>query len=453
MKDQIDFEKERIGVLFKRMFLPTLFGMVFSMLFVITDGIFVGQGIGSDALAAINIDAPIMLLSSGIGLMFGMGASVVVAVHLSHGKLKTARINMTQCVLVSSILLIACSVLILVFREETLSLLGCSARLHDLALDYLIGFVPFLSMNAILCSGGFFIRLEGFPTYAMLCSIVASVINMILDYVYIFIFKWGVFGAAVATSTGLLIGSIMIFIFLCRQSNNLHFVRFKTSKKSLCLTLRNVKYMCKLGFSSFLSENSIALLMFCGNYVFMDYTGEDGVAAFSISCYIAPIVFMLYNSIAQSSQPIISYNYGIKQIVRVKTARNLALKVALGSGIALLIASSLFSGPMVSLFISSSSNAYKLATSGFPIFAIEFIPLAINVVLTTYFQSVEQVKKATCITILRGYIFMIACFVILPKIWGVMGIWLAIPSAEALTLLVCLPFFKRKTIKHSILNV
>lgn len=190
MKDSIDFGSMEIPRLFRKLLIPTVLGMVFSAAFVITDGIFVGRGVGSDALAAVNITAPLFLINTGVGLMFGVGASVVASIHLAHGKVKTARINVTQAVVVSSLLLVAYSLAICLFAPGAARLLGSSERLMPLVLEYMYWFVPFLPFSALLSSGMFFVRLDGAPNYAMLCNAVPAVINIALDYVFIFLFGW-----------------------------------------------------------------------------------------------------------------------------------------------------------------------------------------------------------------------------------------------------------------------
>ena len=297
MKDAIDFGSMEIPKLFRKLLIPTLLGMVFSAAFVITDGIFVGKGLGSDALAAVNITAPIFLLTTGIGLMFGLGASVVASIHLSQGKIKVARINITQAVFVSSLFLLCASIFVCIYAPEVAVSLGASERLKPLATEYMHWFVPFLAFSALLLSGMFFIRLDGSPKYAMWCNAIPAVINIALDYVFIFIFKWGMMGAALASSLGTVIGGILILAYLFRYGNTIRFIRVKWSRKSLRLTVRNVGYMCKLGVSSFLCEATIAFMMFIGNYIFIHYLGEDGVAAFSIACYFFPIIFMVYLSL------------------------------------------------------------------------------------------------------------------------------------------------------------
>ena len=406
MRDSIDFKNMDIAALFRKLLLPTVLGMIFSALFVITDGIFVGKGIGSDALAAVNIVAPLWLFSTGIGLMFGVGASVVASIHLSHNKPKVARINITQSIVVSSLLLMCTSTLFCLFAPQVVHLLGGSERLEPLAVEYMLWFVPFSAFTALLNSGMFFLRLDGSPNFAMLCNITAAVLNIILDYLFIFPLGWGMFGAALASAIGTMIGAIMIIIYLFRHNCTLRFYPVKFSINSMKLMKRNIGYMCRLGSSAFLCEVAIACMMFVGNQVFIHYLKEDGVAAFSIACYFFPIIFMVYNAIAQSAQPIISFNYGLNETQRVRRAYLLALKTAIGCGVCFALITIFCSKEIVSMFIDRSYPAYDIAVEGLPLYASGFIFFAINIVSIGYFQSVERAQYATVITLLRGFILM-----------------------------------------------
>lgn len=443
LKDSIDFGSMQIPTLFRKLLIPTVLGMVFSALFIITDGIFVGKGIGSDALAAVNITAPLFLINTGVALMFGIGASVVASIHLSHGKPKVARINVTQAIIISSLLLIAYAIIIMTHTQQVALLLGSSARLLPLATEYMYWFVPFLVFSALLGSGMFFVRLDGSPNYAMVCNIVPALINIVLDYVFIFICKWGMFGAALATSLGYIVGAVMILVYLLQPRHTIHLERIKLSLKSLQLTIRNTGYMIRLGLSTFLCEAAIATMMFAGNYVFIHYLGEDGVAAYSIACYFFPIIFMVYNAIAQSAQPILSYNYGAAQPTRVRSAFKLALWTAVACGITAFLITEFFTEAIVGMFVNSNSAAYNIAVHGLPLFASGFICFGINIVSIGYFQSVERDRPAMAITLLRGFILVLLCFWLLPILIGIPGIWLAVPAAETLTLLFVLTIYCR----------
>ena len=165
----------------------------------------------------------------------------------------------------------------------------------------------------------------------------------------------------------------------------------------------------------------------------MHYMGEDCVAGYSIACYFFPIVFIVYTSIAQSAQPLISFNYGIQSRDRVRQSLFIALKTALFFGLSLTVATMLFSAQIASMFISSEVEAHKIATAGLPLFAVGFIPFAINIVIVCYFQSIERIKYAFGITILRGFVLMIICFILLPQLFGNSGVWLAVPATEIIT--------------------
>lgn len=441
LKDAIDFGSMEIPKLFRKLLIPTLMGMVFSAVFVITDGIFVGNGIGSDGLAAVNITAPVFMLATGIGLMFGLGGSVIASIHLSHGKVKVARIIMTQAITVSSVFMIAASLLVCLFAPEISYLLGASERLEPLASEYLYWYVPFLVFSSLLVSGSFFVRLDGSPKFSMWCTVVPAVLNIFFDYLFIFPFGWGMMGAALATGLGTIVGGIMILVYLWAKAETVRFIRIKQSWKSFRLTCRNVWYMCKLGISSFLCECTIAYMMLIGNYVFISYLGEDGVASFSIACYFFPIIFMVYNAIGQSAQPILSYNLGAGLMHRVKLTRKLAFQSALGFGTVFCVFTWLFRHEIVGMFIDSSCPAFSYASDGLPLFAIGFIFFAVNIVSIVYFQSMERPVPAMWITVMRGFVFMTLSFLTLPLVAGTPGIWLSVPLAEFLTLLLVLSIF------------
>lgn len=440
-RDSIDFGTMDISHLFRKMFIPTLLGMVLTATITIADGIFVGRGVGSDALASVNIVAPFFMLATGIGLMFGIGVSVVASIHLSHNKTKAANINVTQAFTVSAFFMLIASALVMLFSESVALLLGSSERLLPLVLEYLHWIVPFLVFNMFLSIGLFVIRLDGSPNFAMLCSAVPAVVNVVLDYILIFPLGLGLSGAAIASNLATLSGSIMILVYMTKYSKTLHFYRPKFTRTSLRLTARNTCYMVKLGFSAFLNEAAIACMMLVGNYVFMHYLNEDGVAAFSVACYCFPIVFMVNNAIAQSVQPIISYNHGIGNTNRIRSAFHLSIRTALLFGLITNLGVAGLCPQLTSSFLGNSVPAYQIAVEGIPYFTCGFIFFALNIVCIGYLQSLERFRSATVFTLLRGVILMILCFFLLPYLWGVIGIWLAVPLSELLTLLSIGVFF------------
>lgn len=451
MKDSINFKDTEIKKLFYKFLLPTVLGMIFSAIFIITDGIFVGKGIGSDALAAVNMIAPLYMIATGIGLMFGMGGSVVASVNLARGKEKVANINITQAALIPSVVVLIVSILLIVFRKGVLLLLGTPEELMVLADEYLYYLMPFLAPVAFYNILMFLVRLDGAPKFAMACNIVAAILNIALDYIFIFIFNWGLMGAAVATGVGIVVGVIMMLVYLFFYNKTLHFLKIKLSRKSILLTLRNLGYMIQIGFSTFISELAISCMMIVGNYTFIQYLGKDGVAAYSIACYIEPIIFMVFNGIIQSAQPIISYNHGINNKERVRETLRLALRASVVCGVLFFVITSLFRHQIVGLFLHVDAPAYTMATYGLPYFAFGCIFFGINVVVAGYLQSIEEGKWAAIFTVLRGIVLMSASFILLPKFLGVLGIWNAISLAEILgTIIVIILLFKVKSKKPNL---
>ena len=437
-RDKIDFATEPVGRLFKKMFFPTLVSMISMVVLNITDGAFVGHGVGSDALAAVNIVAPIFMLISGMGLMYGIGSSVVASIHLSKNNQKAAHINLTQGLLAGLVTGIILAAAILVFLKETCYLFGCSEALLPQATSYL-RWIAFLSpFNMLGMIGMFAVRLDGSPRFAMVVNCCIALCNIILDYIFVFPLHMGLEGAAIATTISFILGNIPIAIYLFAYTRNIKLYRLRATWKSLYLTLRNIGYQIKIGFSAFLGEIALAAIMILGNYVFMHYLGEDGVAAFSVGCYCFPIVFMLGNAIIQSVQPIISFAYGMGNEERLRKSRNIALKASVLSGLAGWLVMGLGGRIISTTFLDPRCHAYAICCEGMPYFSIAFLFISVNIVLVGYLQSTEKTRQATFFTLLRGFVFSIPCFVLLPLVAVPVGIWLALPLAEALTTTVIL---------------
>ena len=376
-RDSIDFGKSKIGPLFRSIFFSTLLSMVFTSLLTVVDGIFVGQGVGSDALAAVNIVAPLFLVTTGIALML-------------------------------------------------------------LALQYLIPLLPGCVFILIETIGTFVIRLDGSPRFASAVSIVPGILNIFLDWLFVFPMKMGIAGSSVATTVCCAIASAMVAWYMLRRSQSVHLYMLKLSRTSLYLTVRNIGYMSRSGFSSMLGELAMSMIMLTGNYVFIRWMGEDGVAAFSVACYLYPIVFMVNNSVAQSAQPIISFNYGAGKEDRVREAFRLSLRTAAICGLLATAVLTLGATPLISLFLQAGTKPYEIATAGLPLFAVSSVFFALNIAIIGYYQSIELNGQATLYMLLRGLVFLVPAFILMPQLIFPQGMWLAVPVSECLTLGVIL---------------
>ncbi|MBD5298459.1 MAG: MATE family efflux transporter [Bacteroides sp.] len=433
----LDYSQGKISTLFRKIFLPTLLGMIFTALITIIDGIFVGNGVGPDGIAAVNIIAPFYMVSTGIGLMLGIGASVVCGMALAANDNRRADTVMSQSFAVATLIMGIIVGGVLCFPRFTAVALGCSDHLMPLALDYLCWLIPGCLFVAWSSIGMMVIRLDGSPKYAMLINIIPAILNIIGDYILIFPCGMGVKGAAIATAGSVAIGGIMSVVYF-RHSYVLKFVKRGEG------WFRNIWTVMMIGSSAFVTEIAMSVMMLTGNFIFMRYYGDAGVAAYSIACYLFPLIFMMSNAVAQSAQPIISYNRGRGDMERVGAAFRVSLRVALVTGV--IVTSGIFFGTdgIISMFIPLQSEAGVIASGGLPIFSFCSIFFALNIAFIGYCQSIGLAVRAMVYTLLRGIIFLVPLFYLLPAWMPEKGMWFAIPVSEILTLIVILLTFRRK---------
>lgn len=440
-RDSIDLGKTKVSQLFRIYLIPTLIGMLSICVVTATDGIFIGRGIGSEGVAAINIAWVPIALWMGFGLMMGVGCSVISSIQLSRQLEKTARINVSQAFLFASVAVGIFIAVALAAPVKLARFLGASDKLLPLAVDYICWLTPSLIFNMWMTIGLFIIRLDGAPKLAMWCNIIPGVLNAVLDYIMIFPLGMGMKGAAIATATSTCIGGAIVIVYLLFFAKKLRLIRLKCSLTSIRLMCRNLGYQMRVGLSAFLGEATLAMLMFTGNQVFMKYLGDDGVGAFGIACYYCPFIFMVGNAIAQSAQPILSFNHGALQSKRVRDTERLAVITAVIAGI---LVTSLFvfiPKQMVSLFLDQSGEAAQIAIKGLPYFSSAVVFYIFNLTAIGYFQSVERPVPAVVFALLRGLVFLVPSFILLPKAFGINGIWCALGLSESLTAICIIVFY------------
>lgn len=432
----LDFGGEKIGRLFRKVFFPTLLGMIFNALVTIVDGIFVGRGVGPSGIAAVNIVAPIYMVSTGIGLMFGIGASVRSGILMSRDDNRGASVNMTQGFVIGTIVMLLIVAIAFIFPRQLVSLLGCSGILLPYALDYLLWILPCLVFLLWECMGLMLIRLDGSPRYAMMCNVVPAVLNIVLDYIFVFPLGMGVAGAAIATSISVVVGGLMVIAYFVKFAFVLGFIF------SVAGWTRNLMSQIITGSSALITELAMSVMMLTGNYMFMKYYGESGVAAFSVACYLFPLMFMMSNAVAQSAQPIISFNYGAHKPARVRQALRVSLLTGIICGV-IATGSIAFGAPwIVSMFIPSGGGAAALAVRGLPIYAMGALFFSVNISFIGYYQSIDKGLTAMLLTLLRGVVVLVPAFVLLPLLAPFSGLWGAIPLSETVTLIVILFTFR-----------
>lgn len=442
-----DFGTSKVSTLFKKIFVPTLFGMLSISAMTAIDGIFIGHGVGSNGIAAVNICIPMLMIFTGVGLMTGVGCSVMASIHLSKGKKMQARASITHALLTVSIISILADIVVSVFPEAVGYALGSSQHLLPYVVDYLVWFFPSVVFTLWESISLFALRLDGAPKLAMWCNVIGALCNIILDWLFIFPLGMGLKGAAMATSISCFIGAIIAIIYLLFFARTLRLHSLRINLIGMNFFKRDMLRQCKIGSSALLGEATMAILMFVGNLVFMHYLGDDGVGAFGIACYYLPFVFMMGNSIAQSVQPIISFNYGLGFFDRVKAAEKIAIYTTVLCGLISTIMFVFMPHFLVGLFLDLNTHTAQLAVHGFPYFSVGFIAFALNLTFIGYYQSIERVRPATIYSLLRGIVLLVPCFLLLPMVLGTEGIWLSLSVSEILTTIIIVTIYYRQQLK------
>ncbi len=435
MAKRIDLGKGNIGKLFSAYFFPTLLSMMFSAAFNLADGIFVGRGVGSDALAAVNVAAPMFMIATGVGLMLGGGASVIGAINLSRGNKLDAGVCSSQALLSTLVFGALIGIIVIAAPGQLCYIFGGSDVLRPYVGDYLRGLSVGLISDSVMICGMFVIRLDGSPRYAMMSNVIPSLLNVGLDYWFIFPLGWGIAGAAWVTSISTAVGALMVGAYFLFFAKDVRLRRLRLGKRNVWLGLNSILKMSKIGVPALIGDLAISFMLVIGNYMFIGMLGEDGVAAFSVACYLTPMLFMFANAIAQSSMPIVSFNHGCGQDGRVRRTLRLSLTVAAASGLFVTLCMSTLSHALSASFLGSATNAFRLADKGLPLFASGAIFLIFNIVLIGYLQSVEQSKSATLFMVLRGFVFVALFSQVLPRLLGEAGLWLTVPAAEFMAFL------------------
>ena len=428
----IDFRNGKITVLFKQLFFPTVLGMLSMSAVTTIDGIFVGHGVGSDGIAAVNICVPLLMGLMGVGLMMGSGCSVMASIYLSQGKRLLARIGVTQALLFVTLISLIAGGGVMVFPERVARLLGASELLMPMVVDYLVWFAPSLLFELWMAVALFALRLDGAPKLAMWCNVIAAVVNILLDWLFIFPFGWGVRGAALATSVSCLAGAAVAVVYLGVFARNTRLCVLRLNRKDCLLWIRNTVAQCKIGLSTLFGEMTMALLLFVGNHVFMHYLGDEGVGAFGLSCYFLPFVFMIGNAIAQSVQPIISYNFGAQNAGRVKDAFKLLLKASLCYSVLLWALVMAFPQLFAALFTTDPA-LLEFTKTALRIYMACLLLFGVQVACQMTFTALGNAPASIIVAVMRKFVLLLPLIFLLPQIFTsdqTTAVYLAEPVAD-----------------------
>lgn len=434
--DQTILGTERLSKLFIKFTIPSIIGMIFIGIQGIIDGLFVGNIIGENALASVNLVQPYMQLIMAYALVISVGAQSIIGISLGKGETEKAQ-NVFRTALILLVLAsVAVTILGLFFSDNIALMLGANDALVEGASTY----IKTISLFVIFVSAMFLfemvVRSIGKPTISLISMIVAVLINVVLDYLLIKKFNMGIGGAALATGISYSAAFFINIIPFLSKKSSINIYRGKFAKVEIFPMMYN-------GSSEGVSSISNALSMFLFNTALMKIAGESGIAAFSIINYIAQVGYMILFGIADGIRPIVSYNFGAENNERVQKLLKASVIVNIVIGVIIFIIMAAFSKPLINIFLKDGKNVLEMASTGARIYGLAFLFNGLNILISSYFTAIDDAKSSIIVAASRGLIFIFVGILVLPYLFGINGIWGTIVFAEVVTIFICYRLLKK----------
>lgn len=439
-ENQSPFASEPIGKLILKFAIPSVIALLVNSLYNIVDQIFIGWGVGYLGNGATNIVFPITIIALALAMMIGNGGAAYLSLKLGEGENDIAKKGVGNAVTLITIVSILLAVIFLIWINPILTLFGATEVLRPYALSYgyIIGIgLPFMMISAAINS---MIRADGSPKYAMFSMVIGAILNVILDPVFIFIFKMGVQGTAIATVIGQIASFIVSVIYMP------HFKTVHPDSTSFRLNAKICGNVAVFGLSSFITQFAITIVMALTNNLLATYGAssvygaEIPLTATGIVMKVNQIMIAILLGIATGTQPIIGFNYGAKNYKRVKQALELSL---IASEIISILSFLVFQfAPMsvVSLFGSEEGLYNEFAVMAFRIFLLLCPLTGFQTITAVYLQAVGKPVKSAILSLARQIIFFVPAALILPKFMGVTGVLWTGPVADGLAFILSLIF-------------
>ena len=421
------------SLFFKYVSLAVL-SMAGQSLFILADTFFIALGVGAEGIAALNIVLPIVNIVTGLGWMFGVGGSTLFTIEQSVGKVKNSQETFSFTCLVTLLFGFFLALIFLLFKNPILSLLGSNPEFHTMSSAYYsvyTAFTPIFMLSFMMIG---FLRNDHSPHLATVALLCGGLLNIILDYIFIFPLGWGLAGAALATCMSPILSLLICSIHFRKKDRQLKWQSPKGQMKKLRPILSN-------GFSSFMNEFSSALVMFVFNRVILNMVGTIGVSAYAVIANMNIIVIAILTGIGQGFQPLISEFYGAKQNQEGQEAFRLGLWTYLLVGFLFALIGVIFPEQMVGIFNSQNNlQLTEIAVPGLTLYFTSFAFTGFNFFVINYAAAVNDGRLSMLISLLRGLILILPVLLVMGQWMDLQGVWLTMTVVELLTALVSLSF-------------
>lgn len=421
-----------------RFVLPCIIMMIFTSIYGVVDGLFVSNYVGKTSFAAVNLIMPFLMILGALGFMFGTGGSAIVAQTLGEGKKEKANEYFSLIVYIVIISGAVLTIAGLLFLPKIASALGAEGEMLSDCILY--GRIILLSLIAYMLQNVFqsFLVTAERPKLGLIFTIIAGFTNIILDYLFIAVFNFGLAGAAIATAASQIAGGIAPFIYFLSKRNT-SLLRLTKTNFDRNLLLKT----CINGSSELMTNISMSLVNMLYNFQLMRYIGEDGIAAYGVIMYVNFIFAAIFIGYSIGSAPVIGYHYGAGNYHELKNLFRKSILLILIWNILLTLLAIASANLLSGIFVGYDAALQELTRHGFILYSLAFLVMGINIFGSAFFTALGNGAVSAAISFLRTLLFQIISVLILPLLLGIDGIWLSIVAAEGMSLFVTLFFLIR----------
>lgn len=444
--EKLNLLKDKESKVFFHYLIPAVCSTLVTSVYLLVDTLIIGQGVGALGISALNIFMPFFLLFNGIGLLFGIGSGILISAEDGMGNKKKAnQYFITGFVSILTVAIILCLIWNH-YLEPLCVILGANSDTINLVLEYgkcIMMFAPVFMMSNYFAP---IIRNMKNPKLVMCAVLTGSLLNIVLDYVFVFPMNMGMFGAAAATVIGSATTLLVLSTHFIKKQN-----RVKINKETISLNL--LAPILKCGFSSLIMEVANGFVIFIFNIQILKYIGNNGIVVYGIISNCVLVGLALFNGVAQAAQPIIATNFGAGLNARVKKVLKYAMTTTAIIGFSLFAVVFLFTGQVIQVFVKANAEILAVGIPALRIYLSAFCIMNINILVSSYFQSVGKEKVSIYISIIRGFLLNIVLAFVLPSVLPATILWAVVPLSELITLIFIAFYAKRSTdIENSVLN-
>lgn len=418
-----------------RFCLPSIIMMVFTSIYGVVDGYFVSNFVGKTAFAAVNLIMPFLMILGGVGFMVGTGGSALVAKCLGEKDDDKARRVFSMMIYLTLILGVTLSVLGIIFAEQMARFLGADESMLGNCVTYARTCLIFNTMFMLQNVFQSFLVTAEKPKLGLAVIVAAGCTNMVLDALFIAVFRWEVIGAALATGLSQTVGGLLPLLFFLRKDNGSKLRVVKTR-----MEIRPIVQACANGASELMTNISSSIVSMLYNHQLIKLAGENGVSAYGVLMYVSFIFAAIYIGYSIGTAPIVGYNFGAQNHPEMKNILKKSVRLTLGTGVVMLGLAQLLAAPLAHVFVGYDQELFNMTVHAFRLFSFMFLFSGFNIFTSSFFTALNNGAISAAVSFLRTLVFQMAAVLILPVFFKLDGVWISVAFAEICAFVISIIF-------------